>query len=329
MPALDRSATANILRRARQVLVLGHIRPDGDCIGSMIALGLGLQHLGVSVTVWSTEQLSPRYRFLPPIITPPTHNDFRRFDLIVIVDTPVLTRAAIDPAAFSAGVPTLLIDHHPPVDTGATYTCINAAESAAACIIYDLLVELDVPITKPIAAALYAGLLTDTGCFTYQNVNARTFEIAMALLASGVDTAAIATVIYNSMPATQLLLLREALSTLEFVEDGRGAFMWLSKDALARHGATSVDVEDFVNYPRSLASVQIAATLTEMPEDGFTRLSLRSKTADVNVNALARVFGGGGHVCASGAVLEEPLAIALPQFRAELISYLQQLPPPP
>ncbi len=209
MRTLDVPATANLLRRAQRVLVLGHIRPDGDCIGSMVALGLGLQHLGKDVAVWSTEPSSPRYRFLPALITPPTHNDFKRFDLIAIVDTSVLTRAAIDPAAFSAGVPTLLIDHHLPVEDGATYACINPAESAAACIVYDILIELGVPLAEPIAAALYAGLLTDTGCFTYQNVTARTFAVAMALLAGGIDTAAIATIIYNSMPATQLLLLRK------------------------------------------------------------------------------------------------------------------------
>ncbi len=324
MSSLDLSATTRLLRTAARILILGHVRPDGDCVGSMIALALGLRAHGAAVQAWSTDATPARYRFLDQLITPPLHNDFSAFDLLVLLDTATTERAAIAPAAFAAGVPSLLIDHHLPVATSATFACINPHESAAACIVYDLLLALPTPITAPIAAALYTAIITDTGNFTYQNTTPRTFDIARMLLDTGLDVAAIATQIYNTVPVMQLHLLGAALATLELTNDGAGAFMYLTKEALQRCDATSLDVEDFVNYPRSLDGVKIAATLTEMPENGHVRISLRSKTSAVNVNPLARAFGGGGHVCASGAVVQEALPALLPRFRAALSEYLTQ-----
>jgi phosphoesterase RecJ-like protein len=305
-------------------LILGHVRPDGDCVGSMVALTLGLRACGKDAQAWSTDAAPTRYAFLEPCITPPRHSRFADFDLLVLLDTATLERAAIDDAAFTCGVPSLIIDHHLPVESNATFACIQQQESAAGCIVHDILCALPTPITAPVAAALYAAILTDTGNFTYQNTTARAFDIARALLETGIDIAAIAAQIYNTVPAMQLHLLAAALATLELTNNGAGAFMYLTKEALQRYDATSLDVEDFVNYPRSLAGVKIAATLTEMPENGQVRISLRSKTSAVNVNPLARAFGGGGHVCASGAVVKEPLQTFLPRFRAALSEYLQQ-----
>ena len=327
MQSLDLTATAQLLRTAARVLILGHVRPDGDCIGSMIALTLGLRAHGAAVQAWSTEAAPARYRFLDPLITPPLHHNFSDFDLLVLLDTATTDRAAIDPAAFAAGVPSLLVDHHLPVVTNATYACIDPRESAAACLVYDLLLALPTPLTAPIAAALYTAIITDTGNFTYQNTTPRTFAIARALLETGLDVAAIASHIYNSVPVTQLHLLREALATLELTNNGAGAFMYLTKATLQRHNATTLDVEDFVNYPRSLDSALIAATLMELPESGHVRISLRSKSSAVNVNPLACAFGGGGHVCASGAVVKEPLATFLPRFRTAFSRYLEQYQP--
>ncbi len=327
MQSLDLTATVQLLRTAARILILGHVRPDGDCVGSMIALTLGLRAHGTAVQAWSAEAAPARYRFLEPLITPPLHNDFSAFDLLVLLDTATTERAAIDPAAFVAGVPTLIIDHHLPVATSATFACTNSRESAAACIVYDLLRALPTPISAPIAAALYTAIITDTGNFTYQNTTPRTFDIARVLLETGLDIAAISSHVYNSVPVTQLHLLREALATLELTNNGAGAFMYLTKDTLQRYNATSLDVEDFVNYPRSLDSALIAATLMELPESGHVRISLRSKSSAVNVNPLACAFGGGGHVCASGAVVKEPLATFLPRFRAAFSRYIEQYQP--
>jgi len=327
MQSLDLAATTQLLRTAARVLILGHERPDGDCIGSMVALALGLRAYGAAVQAWSTDAAPPRYRFLEQLVTPPLHHNFSEFDLLVLLDTATTQRAAIAPAAFAAGVPSLLIDHHLPVETNATYACIDPRASAAACIVYDLLLALPTPLTAPIATALYAAIITDTGNFTYQNTTPRTFAIARALLETGLDVAAISSQIYNSVPVTQLHLLREALATLELTNNGAGAFMYLSKDTLRRYNATSLDVEDFVNYPRSLDSALVAATLMELPENGHVRISLRSKSSAVNVNLLARAFGGGGHVCASGAVVKEPLAAFLPRFRAAFSHYIEQYQP--
>jgi len=327
MELLDLHSTVDMLRASDRILVLGHVQPDGDCLGSMTALALGMKLLGKSVALWADEPVPAKYRFLAAEFATPRPDLLKEFDLVVAVDTSTFARIGADVSLAAAGLPVLAIDHHPVVETRFTYLYADDTQAAVGCMMYDILRELDVPLSPAIADALYAAILTDTGCFTYKNTARRSFEIVLALIDAGVDTADIASTVYNSAPAAQLRLLRAALDTLEFVRAGRGAYMYLSREMQEQEGAAEADTENFVNHVRAVREVEVACMVTAMPDNGRLRISLRSKRPEVDVSALAAQFGGGGHACASGARVDEPLKTFLPKFRARLETFIDELPP--
>lgn len=321
MQHLNCQTTADLLRRARRVLIGGHIRPDGDCLGAMAALGLGLRAHGAAVSMIVPEPVPARYRFLAPHFSasPPPASP----DLLVVLDTSDRPRIALPAGLLACGAPLVVIDHHAAGAHQADFLWCDPSYGAAACMVYDLLCALQCDLTLAIAEALYTGILTDTGCFTYPNADERIFALALRLVQQGLDTARIARDVYQcvSLPATRLL--GATLNTLQCHDNNRIAIMHVSCAMLRETGAVPADIEDLINVARAIDSVVVAALVTEQ-DDGRVRLSLRSKDRSVNVGQLAWRLGGGGHVCASGATLDDTLDAALARLPALLQNFLAE-----
>lgn len=323
MKNINLNKVIELIERAKNILILGHVNPDGDCIGAMAAMALGLASINKNVTVWSEDSVPLKYRFIKCSFEKPQQNIINNFDLIIVLDTAVQTRVGI-PFDFSiVKQPVLSIDHHVANENTFSYVYADQSQAATACIVFDILKKLNIKITKPIAEAIYTGIITDTGCFSYSNTDIRTFEISLELMRVGINPSEISSIIYNSFSKEYLKILAEALSTIELVADNRGAIMYVSAEMIKKQGLKTFDTEDFVNYPRSILTVEVACMLTELPDNKLLRLSLRSKTPDVNVRKLALKFNGGGHKCASGAKINESLFNFLPKLKKELENFIK------
>jgi len=320
MQLLTCQTTADLLRRARHVLIGGHIRPDGDCLGAMAALGLGLRAHGIEASMIMPEPIPHRYQFLAPHFTPASPPGTP--DLLIVLDTSDRPHIALPADVLACGAPLLVIDHHVAGAHQADLLWCDPSYGAAACMVYDLLGALQCDLSAPIAEALYTGILTDTGCFTYPNADERIFALALRLVQQGLDTARIARDVYQCVSLAATRLLGATLNTLQCHDHNRIAIMHVSCAMLRETGAVPADTEDLINVARAIDSVLVAALVTEQ-NDGHVRLSLRSKDRRVNVGQLARQLGGGGHVCASGATLHEPLGTVLARLPALLHNFLQ------
>jgi len=323
MKEIGLNKAVELIAQSNNILILGHVSPDGDCIGSMAALALGLKSANKKVSVWSDEKLPLKYRLIKVSFEKPRQEDLGNFDLIIVVDTSVETRIGAKLDFTNTQAPLLAVDHHISAKNNFTYIHADQSQAATGCIIYDILKLLDIEITKSIAEAIYTAIITDTGCFLYSNTNYRTFEITLELLKSGINTSEISSVIYNSHDPEYIRILGAALKTLELVSEGAGAIMYVSSEMIKKENLINFDTEDFVNYPRSVMTVKVACMITENPESDTLRLSLRSKTPEFDVSKLAQLFNGGGHKCASGARIKESLTEFIPKLKKELINFIK------
>ncbi len=326
MKKIGLDKTVQLISRSSNILILGHVNPDGDCIGSMAALALGLKLAGKKVSVWADESLPLKYRFIKINLEKPHQDALSGFDLIVVLDTAVETRIGAKLDLRQLEIPLLAIDHHVTAENNFTYIHADQSQAATGCIVYDILKLLNIEIDKYIAEAVYTAIITDTGRFSYSNTNYRTFEITLELLKTGIDTSEISSVIYNSNAPEYIRILGAALNTLELVADGAGAIMYVSSEMLKKEGFKNFDTEDFVNYPKSITTVKIACMITENPDSEVLRMSLRSKSPDIDVSKLAKLFNGGGHKCASGARINESLKEFLPKLKRELENFIKTIP---
>jgi phosphoesterase RecJ-like protein len=303
------ASIASVLRDKQRFLVLSHFRPDGDAIGCALAMGLCLKQLGKDVQVWNEDGLPQRFTFLQEsalITKPPQTSEV--FDVVLILDTAVRNRAGAQCLQkISPGALWINIDHHVSNDRLGDLLYIDTAAPAAGQILFELFQECALPLTTPMANALYAAISTDTGSFQYPNTTARTYEIASELVRLGVNVGAINQALYETSPRRRLELLRSLLNVLRFNSKERVASFALSAQTARELGTIPDDTEGLIDTIRSIEGVIVAAFFEEL-EDGLVRLSLRSKDARVDVCAICAEFGGGGHTLASGARVSGSLA---------------------
>lgn len=283
-------------------LVLSHIHPDGDAIGS----SLGMAHLlrGLKKNYWVVNEgpLPERFSFLSGYEQLTLLQDFspgKRFDYVIAVDVADEERMGDVAHLLGPSVKVLNIDHHP---TNTRFGTINLVWPQAAStteIIYDLCVShFGDLMDTPLAEALYTGLLTDTGGFRYANTNQKGMEMAAKLLQFGLKPAEIARRSLETISKGHLALLAKALNQITFAYDDQVAIMSVSLDDLKQSGASAEDIDGLASYPGKVEGVEVGVVLKEV-EPGQIRVSLRSK-AKVDVAQLAQSFGGGGHARASG-----------------------------
>lgn len=299
---------AAVLHEKRRFVVVSHLRPDGDALGSQIAMGLSLRAAGKDVTLWNEDGMLEKLRFLPcaELVTRPPEAA-QDFDVLIALDTAAYARLGTPLRSIGHVDVTLNLDHHISNVGYGDLAHIDATAPATGQILYELFASQKMPLTPEIATNLFAAISTDTGSFQYPQTSARTFEIGAALIRAGVDVGELSRQLYESYPMRRLELLRALLNSLRITAGGRAASFALSLDAAAALGATVEDNEGLIDHLRAVDTVVVAAFFEELP-DGLVRISLRSKTPDVDVSKICGRYGGGGHQLAAGARIRGTLA---------------------
>lgn len=291
------SELANKLSCERKLALFCHVRPDGDAIGSMLALKLCLQSLGKEVEVFCDDSIPARFSFLPEIFSIKSQgfipNDYTA---LVSVDSADITRLGCFAEEFDKHKNTYSIDHH---ISNPRYAKINyVVDSASNCEnVLDLVLETGVEISKDMANLLALGLVTDTGNFRHQNVTPETFMSASLLKQRGADFNQIIYHNFNKQTKERAKLFGLVMSKIRYFYDDKFAVVTITKEHLEQSGAQPSETEGFIDFIMGIDTVEIGASIMEIDKNKY-KISLRGKTA--NVNSVASAFGGGGHVLASG-----------------------------
>jgi bifunctional oligoribonuclease and PAP phosphatase NrnA len=289
------------LREHNKFAVLSHVRPDGDALGSTLALALSLKELGKDVRAWNEEGMLEKYSFLAraELLTKPPSTP-EDFDVAIALDTAVQNRLGTTTAAVGNAKLWINMDHHPSNPRYGDLVYIDRTAPATGQILFELLTNQKFPITPAIAENLYAAISTDTGSFQYPNTTVRTFEIAAELVRCGVDVGRVSQLLYENFPRRRIELLRDLLATMRFACDGKVAYFSLSQASALDLGVIPEDNEGLIDHLRAIRGVVVAIFFEELT-DGKVRVSMRSKNEAVDVCAICTQFGGGGHVLAAGA----------------------------
>ena len=297
-----------ILREHQRFAILSHVRPDGDALGSQLALALSLKQLGKEVRVWNEDGMLEKYSFLPRaelLTKPPSTPDV--VDVAVALDTAIQNRLGTALAAVRSAKIWVNIDHHLSNPCYGDVVYVDPVAPATAEIVFRLIKSQSLPFNHDIAENLYAAISTDTGSFQYPQTSARTFEIAAELIRAGLDVGRLNQQLYESYPRRRLELLRELLRTMRFECGGRVASFSLSIRTAAELGVLPEDNEGLIDHLRAIRGVIVAVFFEELAE-GKVRVSMRSKSDAVDVCVICQKFGGGGHTLAAGARVRGTLA---------------------
>ena len=310
VPAARREAIQRLsaeLHAGMTVALSTHINADGDGCGSQTALARLLGQMGVRAVIVNPTPWPELFRWLLGDDVEDRSAEgakaLKTVDRLIVLDISDISRLGqLADAVRALPVDALVIDHHLPGDEPPGRTMLSdTAACATAELVFDFARERGLTITTPIAKSLYTALVTDTGGFRFGNTSPRCLAVAAELLMAGVDPEQMYARIYGSVPLGRIHLLRDALDTLE-VDMAHGmAWVKVVAGALERHGVSSEDLDGVVEHPRSIAGVRLALLFRDLGH-GKVKVSFRS-LAGVNVNTLARAFGGGGHARAAGALI--------------------------
>ena len=301
------------LQNSKNVLVVSHANPDGDAIGSLIAMGLALKAIGKKTTLYNESSIPAVYRFLPAVNSVVREIGNQNFDTAVILDCGDLERIG-EAVSMVRRIPVIInIDHHATNAGFGNLQLIDTSACATAEIVYRLIKQLSVSIDENIATSIYTGILTDTGSFRFSNTNKAAFAICEEMMALGVDPYKIAQRVYGTYSLGRIKLLNLALDSIEISYNGRLSIMTLTQNMLKKTRTQSEDVDGLINYARRIEDVKVAALIQEYQNgDGTSEtcgnyhVSLRSD-GTIDVAEIASSFGGGGHSSAAGFNIESTL----------------------
>ncbi len=309
----------DIIRSGRRFLITSHVRLDGDAIGSELALYLILRDMGKEASVYNRDATPQMYRFLPgsdQIIN--SMDTGKIFDAVFILDCSDIDRVGEEAPRVGASRNIINIDHHISNGSFGDLSLLDPAASSTGELVYRLMRELGVNITKDVAINLYTAILTDTGAFRYSNTDRRTLRIASELVAKGANPWWISQKVYENHPAQKMKLLAKALDTMAFFWDRKIAVIHVTKKMLEEAGALWEYTEGFVEFPRSIEGVEVAAFISEIG-DRFFKVSLRSR-GNIDVESIAGAFGGGGHHNAAACRITGDLEAVRKQLVEAVIS---------
>ncbi|WP_300667235.1 bifunctional oligoribonuclease/PAP phosphatase NrnA [Desulfoluna sp.] len=289
------------LKESRRLLLVTHVRPDGDAIGSILALGRGLSLMGKTVRLYNESPIPAIFRFLPgieQIVSDP--GPLSDYDTAVALDCSDLSRVGGLADAVSR-IPTLInIDHHLTNTGFGAHQMIDPAASSTGELVYQILMDLGIAIDSAMAYAIYTAIFTDTGSFLFQNTNPKAFYICGRMVELGVNSYTVAQKLFATYSLGRLKLLNMVLDTIQISRNGKLSVMYLTQEML-RETETSVDdINGLVNYAKHIEDVQVAVLIQEsqrLPGGGdrsHYHVSLRSN-GPVDVAAIAESYGGGGH----------------------------------
>lgn len=297
----DLEAICRLFREKSRFLVACHENPEGDAIGSELALALALRKMGKTATVLNADPVPGNLAFLPGAETVILDADGSPYEVAVVVDcgSPERTGRVRDELR---KCPIMVdIDHHSTCNAQGDYCLVDPGAAATGILVHRILATLGLPIDRDIAKNIYVAILTDTGSFRYSNATPEAYEIAGDMVRIGVDPWEVAEKVYETQTAAKLGLLGRVLGSLELAAGGKVAAVTTFQRDLRDFSATKDHLEGFINYPRSIAGVEVAAAFRE-ERSGKFRVSLRSK-GRVDVSAVASALGGGGHHNAAGCTV--------------------------
>lgn len=303
---LDWSPLVDFLRANDDFLLMTHIRPDADGLGSQLALHDALTAIGKRSRVVIASKLPPRYRFLDPDgktieqFTEATADRFRNVGAVVVMDTGTWGQLG-DFGPFMQGlkVPKAVVDHHRTQDDLGGLQFVDISAEATGRLAHEIIRALHAPLSPKAAHNLFMAVALDTGWFRHPNTTAATFALAHELVAAGANPPPLYEQLFECAPVARLRLLGLALERLQTRANGQICYTEIFVSDYADTGAVPGDTEDLINYPRSVDGVEVALVFIEQLEGG-TKISFRARSR-VDVSKLAERFGGGGHKLASGA----------------------------
>ena len=331
----DRQAFHEFIARHSRLLLTTHVNPDGDGLGSEVAVALWLRALGKQVRVLNDSPVPAAYGFLTrhaaiEVFDPGSADQaFDEADALIVLDVSNRQRIGrLAPLLDRHLVPIAVVDHH--VTHARGFGQVNVIEpeaSATGEIVYDLIRESGRDLDPDVAEALYVALMTDTGSFRFSNTDSHAHRMAADLLTHGLDPQRIHTQVHAHASAARLRFFGEVLAALELIEDGRVVVLDASPEQFQRHGLVGADTEGLVDLPRNIAEVEAVVLFSEV-EPGKVKVSMRS-TGRVSVDRLASGLGGGGHPHAAGVSLRGTRAAARELILPGLHRLVAELPPGP
>jgi bifunctional oligoribonuclease and PAP phosphatase NrnA len=325
-PAVAAPAITAALEEAQRVLVLSHVSPDGDAIGSLLAMWHMLHAQGKVAMALASSPMPSFVKFLPGIEHVQVYDRgmaLPAFDLAVLVDASTLERTGPiyeDYATVLTSQPLVIVDHHVTTVGEGKVNLIQPRSASCAELVYQLMQALDVPITPPIATCLLLGVTTDTQSFQTSATGATSLRVAADLVELGANHQAVVRSVYYETPYSTLRLQGAALSHIQ--REGALAWTWVSQEMMRQTGADDGANDELVHVLQRVTGVRICALFKER-QNGETKLSLRS-TPGIDVAAIARTWGGGGHSQAAGATLRCSLAQAQAEVLPLLLQRLQE-----
>ena len=300
----------DLIRRGHRFVVASHSRPDGDAIGSAMAMALALRALGKQATVVTDGAIPLFLQPFPDVAgIQITAEVTETYDAAMIMECGDLARTGVRGLARS---PVVNIDHHP---GNQVYGAVNwIDESMAACgeMVFTLIDALGVPISREIATHVYLAILTDTGSFHFSHLSPRTYEIARRCVEAGADPQWIARTHYDSSSLARVRIFGAVMNGMAVVGGGRVALLSVTRKVMEELGGTSDDLEGLINFPLTVKEIEAVAFFKEVGDQDW-RISMRSK-GDVDTGAIARQFNGGGHTNASGCSAKGTLDDIQEQF---------------
>lgn len=331
---------AKLIDGAQNFLITAHQKPDGDAIGSLLALYLALTQMGKTVIPCLADPIPQNLLFLPASDSVVSASSLasNKFTLpqntiLIVLDCNELQRTGILPFLPIYLFETVIVlDHHiarpePLSEFAGSFSkepllCIDTETFSTAALVYWLLETMNCPLTPKIATNIYTGVVTDTGSFCHSNTNAEALEMAAALVRAGANPHKISSQLFQQYPVSRHRLLAMALNTLELEYGGRVGFMYVSPEMFVQSGANEDDAHDFVGCLRSIDTVELAIFIKET-SNGQSSVSLRSKNY-FNVAELAASFGGGGHFHAAGFRMNKPIVEIKNMLLAKLSDVIWQ-----
>jgi phosphoesterase RecJ-like protein len=337
VPAHRREPLARILatlRTRKRMVLTTHVNADGDGAGSEVAVAAWLQHRGAQATIVNPTAFPKQYQHLlgaadwrVELTDTRAFSVLRAADALLVLDTGEPRRIGKVSNGITPEATTIVLDHHPPSEPG--FKNATALVDPGACatgeLVYDLLLEDGLPEPWPAACAegIYTAIVTDTGSFRFSNTTPRAHAIVGDMIRRGVDPETAYRKLFATVPLHRIQLLRHALATLEVDAQAPITSVTIARAIMQETGATADDLDGLVEHARSVEGTEVALLFRET-SDGNTKVSLRSN-GDLDVNAIARRFGGGGHIKAAGAVVNAPLADARAQLLAATRAALAEL----
>lgn len=287
----------SVLQERESFLITGHVSPEGDVIGSGMALALALRDMGKKAKVINKDPIPQQLLFLPHDgLFTQQKTITQTADALIVVDSGSFERTGY---AGPFSIPTIInIDHHVTNPSFGNINWVLPTAMATGEMIYDLLKEMGTAMTPSIATCIYTALITETGSFRYVNTTSRALQIAGEMIEKGADPFRIASALFEANTSGRLKLLAEVLAKMEVSSDERIAWIQVMQAQLRKTGTTFEDTEDFVTYPRSIEKVEVAVFFREVGPEQF-KISFRSQ-GKVDVALLAKRWGGGGHTYAAG-----------------------------